>query len=319
MRKILTILFLCAAATAFGQSWSQLDIRPEYKNGIKTPRLYLKRQDLTTPTDTAPHIVVSGDALKLWSNGTYRDVGTGGSGGTVPSGPITSAPTVGFDPGTTDPATWITKTYYQSQNPTATLSGGVTQELMSAGAALSYTLNWSAGRQSATAPLASIVVAGVSQSIPTGTPTPGNSNFGSQNVSVTRNTNTTYSNVVTATDSKSTTATTSFTFLPKRYFGWVSSTSPSDADIIAAGGELSTAIAKSWTQAAPSGSQYLMYAFPASEGSLTHFDINSFPSISAMQMTTRNVTNASGYTQQYRIYVSINAFNVTGTTTIAAD
>lgn len=323
MSKLLTILFLLAAVCVFGQKPS-LNVVPEYNNGLKTNRLYLKRQaSLTPPADTTPQIIVYKDSVKLWSNGQYRDLGGGGGGGgttVIPAGPTTSVPPVGFNPGNNITADdFIKQAYYASQSPTSGISGGQQIELMASGSALSFTLNWTAGRNSATNPLQSIVVAGVSQTFTT--PAAGASISGTQSVSVARNTNATYSNVVTTNDSKSATSTTSFTFLPKRYFGWVSSTTPTDAQIIAAGGELSSSIAKSWIQGAPSptGSQYLIYVYPASWGTLTRFDINTFPSLSSMQLTQRNLTNASGYTQLYNIYVSSNAFTVTSTTSIVAD
>jgi hypothetical protein len=232
----------------------------------------------------------------------------------VNPGPITSLPKLGFAPGTTDVGEWINRVFYQSADPTATLTGGVQLELMAAGATLPFTLNWTAGRQLGTATLGSVVVNGVTQSI--SQPAAPGTISGTQTVAVTRNQTGTFNMTVTTTDSKTVTASTTFTFLPKRYFGWVTNTVPTDADILATASELTASNAKTWTQNAPGGSKYLMFAYPASAGNLTHIDINGFPSIEAFKLTTRSLTNALGHTQSYNIYTSINAFTVTGTTSI---
>lgn len=244
---------------------------------------------------------------------------SGGAGATIiPAGPTTSVPSVGFNPGNNISVdSFIKQAYYASQSPNSGLGGGQQLELMATGPALQFNLTWSAGRNIATNTIQSIVVAGVNQTFTT--PAAGATISGIQLISVARNINTTYSNIVTTTDNKTATSGTSFTFLPKRYFGWVNTTTPTDANIIAAGGELSSVIAKSWVQSAPTGNQYLMYAYPAAWGALNRFDINTFPSLGAMQLTQRNLTNASGYTQLYDIYVSTNAFNVTATTSVVVD
>lgn len=319
MYKLLTILFLLITSASFGQVLNNV---PEYKKGVKANKVFLERHKgaLPVPADTTPFVIMADSSVKLWDGTQYKDIGTGGSSGStiINGGPTTSTPSAGFNPGTNISIDeFIQKAYYASQGPTSGISGGQQMELMASGAALSFNLNWTAGRQSATQPIQSIIVAGVSQTFTT--PAAGGSISGSKSVSVVRNTNTTFSNIVTATDGKSATSTTSFTFLPKRYFGWVNSTAPTDANIIAAGGELSTAIFKSWIQPAPTGAQFLMYAYPASEGVLNRFDINTFPSLPSMQLTQRNLTNASGFTQLYNIYVSTNAFTVSSTTSIVAD
>lgn len=305
--------------------------------GVKYRYVAGKKGVLVGVTDGRPNTTPDSAALKeklaikVWDSTFHRGYtydpslndwvmdGTGGSDSTIlDGGPTTSVPPAGFNPGSNiTVAEFIQKAFYDPPVPTASLSGGQQIELMSSGAALPFTLNWTAGRQSATNPIQSIVVAGVSQTF---TPPPaGGTVSGTQAVNVVRNANITFSNIVTTTDSKTTTTTTTFTFLPKRYFGWVNSTNPTDASIIAAGGELSASNAKSWTQQPPSGSQFLMFAYPASEGNLSRFDINTFPSLGAMQLIQRNLTNASGFTSLYNIYVSTNAFTVTSTTSIVTN
>lgn len=254
-------------------------------------------------------------------NDWLPDATGGGTVTIIPAGPTTSVPPAGFNPGTNITADeFIKKAFYDSQNPTASLSGGQQIELMAAGAVLPFTLSWSAGRNSATAPIQSVVVAGVSKTFTP--PNAGASISGTQAVSVTRNSNTTYSIVVTTTDGKTTTASTSFPFSPKRYVGWATSATPTDAEIIAAVGgssEFASNKSKSWILPAPGGTKYAFYAYPESFGALTQFDINKVTSIGAITQTHRAFTNASGYTQNYIIAVTINPSNVTITTSIDAN
>jgi hypothetical protein len=221
--------------------------------------------------------------------------------------PITGTGTVALD------TAYANATYVriQTQNPTATLSGGGNYELHSAGT-FGSTLNWSGGRlaanstQAATNPLASIVVATVSQTF--SQPSPGGSASGTQVVTVTYNTNTTYTNTVTTTDSKTASATTSYLFFPKLYIGFVPSNSPSDADIIGVtngnGGVLATSFVASGSLSTPSASKYICIAYPASFGAVNNIVINGLSV--TFNSTTRSFTNASGYSQSYLIYISPN-------------
>lgn len=332
MRILLVLLSLLTCSLLQAQTFSFPNAN--YGNGFE--RISAKKA-LLIPTGSGKPDTLTGDARKQRQAALFRDtlnhilwqydpstnrwdssgVG-GGGGGFITGGPITSTPPPNFNPGSNiSTEEFIRQAYYASQGPTAGLSGGQTIELMATGAALPFTLNWSAGRSGATNPIQSIVVAGVNQTFTT--PAAGGSISGTQAVSVTRNTNTTYSTVVTTTDGKTATASTSFTFLPSRYFGWVNSQTPTDANIIAAGAELSNSNAKTWVQPAPGGAQFLVFAYPANEGNLANFFINTFPSLEAMQLTQRTLTNASGFSQTYNIYVSKNAFTVTGTTSIVTN
>ncbi len=208
----------------------------------------------------------------------------------------------------------------QTQNPTASLSGGVAQERLASGSALSYTLTWSGGRQNsgtnilATNPLASIVVATVSQSFTQ--PGAGSSVSGAQSVSVTRNTTTNFTNTVTTTDSKTASATTTFSFYDKRYVGWCASTTPTDAEILAAvykdnsGGSVSL----TQTLAQLGSAAHLFYANTVSINGVT---INGFPSTSSFSLNnSRSLTNASGGITTYYVSVSNNAIGSAGTTSL---
>jgi hypothetical protein len=198
----------------------------------------------------------------------------------------------------------------QTQNPTATLTGGFAQEVVASGAALSYTLNWGAGRlsatstQAATNPLATIVVAGTGQTFTQ--PSAGSTVTGTKGVSVTRNTTTTYSNVVTTTDSKTATATTTFSFYNKRYLGFSATTTPTQAEILAAlyqdnsGGTTSL----SYTIPQQGSAKYLFYVNTSTVTSVT---VNGFPSTSAFSLNNSiTFTNASGGTYNGYYTVSNN-------------
>jgi len=224
----------------------------------------------------------------------------------ITAGTISSIPTVGYvAPSNTSAGAWIQNVFYQSQPPTSSLGGGTSLELHSAGT-VSETLNWGAGRQAATATLASIVVGGISQSF--SQPSQGGTVTGTQSITLTYNTNTTYYNVVTTTDSKSATSSTSFVFYPKLYIGFVPSNSPSDADIIGVtngnGGVFATNFIASGSLSTPSASKYICIAYPASFGAVNNIVINGLSV--TFNLTTRTFVNASGYSQSYNIYLSPN-------------
>lgn len=229
----------------------------------------------------------------------------------ITAGTISSLPTVGFNPGSNlTPGEFITSVYYQSQVPLATLTGGIDQELHSAGT-YSGSVSWGATRQTATQPLASIVVAGITQSF--SQPSAGGTVNGTQAISMAYNTNTTYTNTVTTTDSKIGSATTSFTWLPKRYWGR-STGAPDNAAILSSTGgsnELSGSKAKSGFTITASGSNNVFYAYPLSLGVLTSITIGGFESFSAFTRTTVSVTNSSGYVQDFYVYTSNDTYSAT--------
>ena len=236
----------------------------------------------------------------------------GGSGVTIPAGIITSLPQIGDNPGSNITANdFITGEFYKSQPPTSSLTGGGVLEYRSA-QTMNYTLNWSGGRQLATNPLTTIIVAGVSETF--SQPVLGSSVSGTQAVSFAANTDITYSNVVTTNDSKTATSTTSFNFLPKRYFGWISTsdtagigtTGYDNTKITALGNELSASKAKTWNTGNPTGTQIYVYAYYYTAGTLSNLTLNGFPSISAFNVVQRNFTNALGFTGQWIIYWNKN-------------
>jgi hypothetical protein len=107
------------------------------------------------------------------------------------------------------------------------------------------------------------------------------------------------------------------TFTPqsKRYWGYAATSSPTDAEIIAAlggGSELSATRAKaSFDITISSGTHFIFFAYPASLGNLTSLNVGGFGSISSFTQTTRSFTNANSYAQSYNIYVNPNDFSTT--------
>jgi hypothetical protein len=320
LKSIITILILFSCFNSYSQGIKISELQEQtgtvndgyipYVNGGVTKKLNVNK------ISKVDSVYVRNDTLFTLKNGTTKGYKVASGADTLPAGAFTSVPSVGFNPGANlTPAEIIKAAYYDSQEPIATLTGGQQVELMIGGANVNYTLNWSAKRQIATHPISSISVNGVNQTFTQ--PAINGTVSGTYTASVARNVTNIFKNIVTTDDSKADTASTTFTFLPKRYFGWITTNTPTDADLIAAGGELSNSYIKTWTQAAPGSAKYLVFAYPASLGVLPHIDINGFPSIASFNLTTRSVTNASGYTQSYNIYVSVNQFTVTGTTSIA--
>lgn len=226
--------------------------------------------------------------------------------------PITGSIATGQNPNTNDLVAWLNAVFYPSQVPTASLSGGNQLELHSPGT-FNTTLNWTAGRQAATEPLSTVVVDGQSKAF--SQPGPGNNVSGTHEVTLTWNTNTTYTNTVTTTDGKTASASTSFTFLPKRYWGRTANLAADASDILAsAGGSNALASSRAGTfTITASGSNRVFYAYPSSWGDLTSIFVGGLDSTSSFAKSVISFTNASGYTQNYNVYTSINetAGNVT--------
>lgn len=224
----------------------------------------------------------------------------------------------GINPGTNELVAFLNAVFYPSQAPTASISiaGGPAQlELHSAGT-FEGSVNWTAGRQISTEPLATVVVDGISQTFTQ--PTAGASIGGSVAKTVTWNTNTNVGITVTTTDAKTASSTTGWTFLPKRYWGRTSNTAATSAEILASmggGNVLSSSKSGSFTVTA-SGSNRIFYAYPSNLGDLSSIVIGGLESIGAFTKTVISFTNASGYTQNYNVYTSINVTggNVTAIT-----
>lgn len=327
MKRILTILFILISCNCFAQfpnthGQSSARTKERFEGAVYPVKGLINGRYVDTASANLDYIAGEKGAQIIVGNTVYiRDSTatrwlTSGSE-LINGGAITSIPVVGFNPGTNiSPADFIVASFYQSQAPTATLTGGQTLELRSA-QTLSYVLNWTAGRQSATKELTSVAVASVAQTF--SQPAAGDVVSGTQSVSFPANTDIIYQNIVTTIDNKTATATTTFYFLPKRYYGWISDTSGigtnsfDDSKITALNSELSASKIKSWSTGSPTGTQFLVYAYYAPAGELNHFDMNGFPSIDAMNHVTRNFTNALGYTGQWIIYWSKNGQTLSST------
>lgn len=271
---------------------------------ITQPYIFQKETQVTT----AP--INPNDVVRL------SDIGGTGS---VPGGAITSIPTLGFNPGTSlSPAQWIINTFYASQPPTASLTGGTVYELTTSNQ--THNLSWGYGRQSATAIIVSAVINPGTLNVFGSQPTQPGTITGTQSVTTTANTNTTYTITVTTSDSKTATASTTDTFLPRFYYGRSSSATPNQTIILAvAGGSnpLTASKAQTGLVITASGSNYPFFAYPSSEGAINNiFDVNGFNVTSAFNQTTVSVTNASGYNQNYLVYTlnAATASNYTITT-----
>ena len=265
-----------------------------------------------TPVAGVTAMVFAHDSLYYYSVSQTKWIALGtGSSSQIPGGPITSLPAVADNPGTNIPvSTFIINEFYKNQSPTATLTGGAIIDYTSAGST-AKTLNWSAGRQFATNPLSSIVVAGVGQSF--SQPSAPGTVSGTQSVNVPANTTTTYQNVVTTTDGKTATASTTFTSELRIYAGFVSSTTPTSADIIAAtgssyvGGEFATSRNQSGSLSTPSGSKYVMFCNPVSFG-VPNITINGLGV--TYNITTITFVGPLGYSSSY--YLAIAPFPTSG-------
>ena len=113
------------------------------------------------------------------------------------------------------------------------------------------------------------------------------------------NSNTTFT--ITGTDgTTSKSASTSVSFLPKRYWGVSANTSLTDADILALSSELSTSRTQTRTFDC-SGGKYFYFVIRTSYCNGISFKVNGL-AFSDMDLETRNIVNAQGYTASYNIY-----------------
>ena len=115
----------------------------------------------------------------------------------------------------------------------------------------------------------------------------------------------------------STSASLNFTTYSKRYWGGISA--PFNTATVAeittlsplpnsdnSGGSRSIT-----TNIAITGTQYAFYAYPATNADLTSIMYNNFESINTFTKTIVQIKNAQGYTQNYKVYTSNDAFSAT--------
>lgn len=324
MKNILLIIFFLITTYAYAQfprthTQSDANTKEQFGGAVYPVKGLINGRYSDTASANMQYIAGEPGAQIIVGNTTYIRDSTatqwlvlGGSGSLIPGGAITSLPELGDNPGTNITSeNFIIEEFYKSQAPSATLTGGATLEFRSA-QTMNYTLNWSAGRLAATEPLQSIIVAGQAESF-TQPSAPGTVS-GTQGVSFPANTDITYSNIVTTTDSKSTTATMTFSFLPKRYYGWISTSDTAgigtfgydDSKITSLGSELTSSKTKSWNTGNPTGTQIYVYAYYYTAGNLNNLILNGFNSLDAFNVVQRQFTNALGFTGQWIIYWNKN-------------
>lgn len=202
--------------------------------------------------------------------------------------------------------------FFPTTSPTAAINVtayGTSKEFASAGTD-PITVNWSITRPSSCLQIASVVVRGKTIT-PTPNPAEGATYSSTLDTTITRNTNTTFTITVTSADAKTGTASTTVSWLWKRYWGaFVSAVPPTDpsfsisnAEILAlTGSELSTTYVKSFGTVSTSGN-YFIYAFPSSWGT-PKFYINGFETAFVLVKDDWNFTNASGGTVIYDVWCS---------------
>lgn len=95
-------------------------------------------------------------------------------------------------------------------------------------------------------------------------------------------------------------ASTTISFLPKRYWGVSTETSLTDADILALSQELSTSRTQTRTFDC-SGGKYFYFVIRTSYCNGISFKVNGL-AFTDMDVETRNVVNAQGYSAEYNIY-----------------
>ena len=311
---IITILFI--TTTAFSQYTPSSGYGSKIARTVIDSALFIptgcgKPTSIKSVDLNRASIYYDSCAAKLWQYNPKTKLWGTSDVATIPGGPITSLPALNNNPGVgIGVDSFIKSQFYASQPPTAALSGGSTFEFTTTGST-SRILSWTAGRQSATSPIASIVVAGVNQTF--SQPPFGGTSAGSQIVSTPNNTNTTYTNTVTTTDGRTAQATTAFIYQNKIYAGFVSSATPTDAEIIAAtgssyvGGFFSGGRNQSGALSTPSSSKFVVFVSPASYGAL-NITINGLGL--TYNQTARSFTNASGGVSSY--IVAVSPFSTSG-------
>jgi len=307
---------------------AQLPVRPSTLPSPKSPPAYYEIgtvrldsfgvQFVPRQGDYQPVTGLSGiryyrDSLFYWrvDSSDWAPVSQG-KGNIIPAGPFTTSNIgVGYNPCTNcTAAEIIQQVWYAEQPPTTTLTGGTTLEL-TASSSVTRQLNLTACRGSNTTNLIRISVHGSDGSTVFLTFTNPSQNACitplTPTIFVPANTNITYTDTVTTQSGKQATATTSFNFQSKEYIGFVTTNTPSDADILAAtngtvGGFFNNSVRQTTgSLSTPASLKYVVIAYPASWG-LATIKIGGFET--NYTLTTRSFVNASGYSVSYNIYVS---------------
>ena len=317
--KILMLFFLLLSSFGYAQFVPQnlggspnTDLKARGAIGGDSS-IYITEYADTTSANAGPNVKKkNGILIKVGGSIYMRDISTTSwvsqssiGSGIISGGPITTIPVVGTNPGVNlTSSDFIKNAFYGAQPPLSALTGGGIFEFTT-GSTVSRNLNWSASRQTATSNLSSIIVGGITQTF--SNPAAPGTVVGSQAILVPVNVNTTYSNIVTASNSMSATSITTFTYKRKIFAGFVSSATPSDADIIAAtgsvyaGGTLSDTKIQTGALSTPGSSSYIIFASPASLGS-PNVTINGLGV--TYTLITRSFVNINGYSSSYIIAIS---------------
>jgi hypothetical protein len=207
----------------------------------------------------------------------------------------------------------------QTQNPTAIINPSISYERQPSGTFV-LQFDWNVGRQAATSTqratdsILTVSVDGTNRIFTQ--PAVGASYNGSTNLTLTYNTNKTVNLLVTTKDFKTATDAATVTVYDKRYIGWATTTTPSDAEIRAAINQDNNGgtVAYSATLAQLGSARYLFYANTVTCTSVT---VNGFPSTSAFTLNaSRTFTNAGGGVTTYYVTTSNNAIGATSTTAL---
>ncbi len=110
------------------------------------------------------------------------------------------------------------------------------------------------------------------------------------------------------------TATASITYTPlaSRYYGFVSSMNPTDAEVQALTKDQSGSRTLKTTLVNPSTPKYICFRYPAALGALTAIKVNGFSSTGAFTITQSTFTNAQGHTSSYYLVVGNNPVDNSG-------
>ena len=211
----------------------------------------------------------------------------------------------------------------QTQNPTASITGGFDYQRLPSGSNLSVKVYWTIGRAAATsvalatANISSVFVDFTSRGFTN--PAAGATYSDSTTLSIPRNTNKNILFNVLTSDSKSAASSTQVNVYDKRYIGWATTATPSDAEILAAINQDNSGgtVAYSTTLAQLGSARYLFYANTAQCSSIT---VNGFLSTSAFALNvSRSFTNSDGGVATYYVTTSNNAIGATSTTTLTVN
>lgn len=226
---------------------------------------------------------------------------------------------------------FLDEIFFPSQPPTASITNITTSSVLekrSAGST-SITLRWQACKQNTTQNISTISVIGSSK-IGFSQPSANccvawsggscGAAYGDTAISITNNSNGSWSILVTTIDAKIASSSTSVSWTAKRYWGRASTGAASSAEVLATlGGSSELTESKthggftvaSGTTPNANGSNHVFFAYPASSGTLTSITMGGFESIAAFTLAVVSVTNALGYTTNYNVYTSNNAFSET--------